>query len=137
MSFIVNPALPKLVQAPRPDFSVFGNGEGMVGAGGDVFDLTAREAEFTGFEGIETRSLDNSATELELSAVPPSEDFAFFGEGEDMVVAGGDFHNVLHTWEEDGSGLNADIGCVPENTIGALRIALLARVWNQILGELG
>jgi len=93
-----------LIEAPGIDLAVVCDSEGVVTSSTDGMDTF--ESEFTGEEVVETGSLDDTATELELLAVSPGKEFALGCQSEDMVSSTDNVSDVFEV--RDQSGMRGD-----------------------------
>ena len=104
----IDPALTELIEAPGVDFAVVGDSEGVVTSrtdGADTF-----ESEFTREEVVETGSFDDTATELELLAISPGEDFALGCQSKDMVSSTDNLSDVFEVGDQSRMGGDNDCG---------------------------
>lgn len=77
------------IQAPRVDFSIFCDGERVVGAAADCYDLFAFESELLRCQAVEFHALDDATTKLILLTAAPGIDGAGGGKSEDMIATAG------------------------------------------------
>ena len=109
-----------VVEAPRVDFAVLVDGEGVGVAGGDVGHGFG-EAEFAGDEAVEFGALHDAAAELVLLARAPGEDGAVAAEGEDVVGACGEFGDFFEAGDEGWVALDLCGQGEAEDALVALR----------------
>lgn len=108
---VLDAELAVVVETPGPDLALVVEGEGVVGAGGNLGDLDAAlEGHAAGAEagGLHV-ALDTAAGELVLLGRTPGLDFALVVKGQDVVGAGGDGDDLLWLIEKDRVLLNFNV----------------------------
>lgn len=113
-------ALAEAVEAPRPHVVPAVDGEGVVCADTDDFDLLLGQPKLTGRQAGHARALDHATAELVLLAAAPGEDTAGGIQGEDVVGAAFDLLNLGEAGYEHWRSLNLDVRCEAEDAFVAL-----------------